>query len=111
MRHSASMSRAAAIETAMAHWWNGSPEGQMFSLVVASEGMFHQSGGNKQVYFGISNKKNQLYIHLIITKGLASKRGIFKKSRVCSLHLFSHDFEINYFFLKTFICNLQALRL
>ena len=39
MRHSASMSRAAAIETAMAHWWNGSPEGQMFSLVVASEGM------------------------------------------------------------------------
>ena len=58
MRHSASMSRAAAIETAMAHWWNGSPEGQMFSLVVASEGMFHQSGGNKQVFFGISNKKN-----------------------------------------------------
>lgn len=39
MKHSASMSRAAAIETTMAHWWNGSPEGQIFSLVVASDGM------------------------------------------------------------------------
>lgn len=42
MKHSASMSRAAAIETTMAHWWNGTPEGQIFSLVVASEGGFIQ---------------------------------------------------------------------
>lgn len=36
------MSRAAAIETTMAHWWNGTPEGQIFSLVVASEGRYIQ---------------------------------------------------------------------
>lgn len=40
MKHSASMSRAAAIETTMAHWWNGTPEGQIFSLVVTSEGRY-----------------------------------------------------------------------
>ncbi|XP_062610407.1 putative malate dehydrogenase 1B [Saccostrea cucullata] len=40
MGHSASMSRAAAIETTLAHWWNGSPQGQIFSFVVASEGWY-----------------------------------------------------------------------
>lgn len=40
MRHSASMSIAAAIASTFRHWFNGSPSGQMFSLGICSEGWY-----------------------------------------------------------------------
>ncbi len=39
LNHRASMAHAAAAVSLVNHWWNGSPEGQIFSLGVASEGI------------------------------------------------------------------------
>jgi malate/lactate dehydrogenase len=36
--HQASASRAAAITSLIHHWWSTSPQGQIFSLGVQSEG-------------------------------------------------------------------------
>ena len=38
LKHPASMSKGAAISTMLGHWWRGSPNGQIFSLAVCSEG-------------------------------------------------------------------------
>jgi hypothetical protein len=40
MKHAPTMSTGGAIDTMLQHWWNGSPDGQMFSLAVCSEGLY-----------------------------------------------------------------------
>ena len=40
--HKATFSHAASAVTLLNHWWNGSPEGQIFSLGISSLGMFYQ---------------------------------------------------------------------
>ncbi|XP_013405510.1 putative malate dehydrogenase 1B [Lingula anatina] len=40
LRKKPSLSKAAAVVSQLAHWWNGSPSGQMWSMGVASEGWY-----------------------------------------------------------------------
>ena len=48
MKRRASMSSAASIQTLLKHWWNGSPEDQVFSLGVKTEG---DQGWKKSLIF------------------------------------------------------------
>jgi len=41
LEHSAAASHAAAVTSLLQHWWCGSPQGQIFSLSVYSEGVYH----------------------------------------------------------------------
>ncbi|XP_066300670.1 putative malate dehydrogenase 1B [Branchiostoma lanceolatum] len=45
LQHAADLSMAAAISNTLGYWWNGSPEGQLFSLAVCSEGYYNVPEG------------------------------------------------------------------
>lgn len=58
MKHAPTMSTGGAIDTMLQHWWNGSPDGQMFSLAVCSEGLFIVLSGNINIFINLLTIKS-----------------------------------------------------